>query len=41
MNLLIVGVSVREGRSGQKVTEWFTKKVEKDGRFTADLVDLK
>lgn len=41
MNLLVVTTSVREGRSGQKVTEWFTKQVKEDGRFDVDVVDLK
>lgn len=41
MNLLIVTTSVREGRSGKKVTDWFVKQVEKDGRFAPDVVDLK
>lgn len=41
MKLLVVTTSVREGRSGKKVTDWFVKQVEKDGRFTPDVVDLK
>lgn len=41
MKLLIVGVSTRKGRAGKNVTDWFTKQVEKDGRFEADVVDLK
>ena len=41
MNLLIVTTSVRKGRSGEKVTNWFVDQVEKDGRFTPDVVDLK
>lgn len=41
MKLLVVETSVRESRAGEKVTKWFIDKVEKDGRFTIDFVDLK
>lgn len=39
--LLVVTASVREGRVGTKVADWFYKEVEKDGRFEAARVDLK
>lgn len=41
MKLLVVGVSTRKGRAGKKVADWFVSKVEKDGRFDVDFVDLK
>lgn len=41
MKLLVVTASVREGRSGKKVTDWFVDQAEKDGRFEIDAVDLK
>lgn len=41
MKLLVVVASVREGRAGKKVGDWFNNFVEKDGRFEADPVDLK
>lgn len=41
MKLLIVAASVREGRAGRRVADWFVEQVEADGRFEADLVDLK
>lgn len=41
MKLLIVLGSVRKGRAGKRVADWFVKEVEKDGRFEVDLVDLK
>jgi len=41
MKLLIVTASVRQGRAGKKVTEWFTKQVTKNGNFEVDYVDLK
>lgn len=41
MNVLIVLASVREGRAGKKVADWFEAQVKKDGRFNATLVDLK
>ena len=41
MKLLVVAASVRKGRAGLKVAEWFTEQVKKDGRFEPELVDLK
>lgn len=41
MKLLVVATSVREGRVGKKVADWFVGEVEKDGKFEVDLVDLK
>jgi NAD(P)H-dependent FMN reductase len=41
MKLLVVATSVREGRSGKKVADWFVGQVEKGGKFEVDLVDLK
>lgn len=41
MKLLVVVASVREGRAGIQVADWFIKKVEADGRFEIDFVDLK
>lgn len=41
MKLLVVLASTRKGRSGKKVSDWFKAQVEKDGRFEADVVDLK
>lgn len=41
MKLLVVLASVREGRAGKQVADWFLGQVEKDGRFEPDLVDLK
>lgn len=41
MKLLVVTVSVRKGRAGGKVTDWFVEQVKKDGRFTPNVVDLK
>lgn len=41
MRLLVVGVSTRAGRAGEKVANWFVDQVEKDGRFEIDFVDLK
>ena len=41
MKLLIVLASVREGRAGKNVADWFVGQVEKDARFEVDLVDLK
>lgn len=41
MKLLVVTTSVRKGRAGKQVTDWFLKQVEADGRFTVDHVDLK
>lgn len=41
MKLLVITASVRKGRAGKKVSDWFVKQVEKDGRFEVDFVDLK
>ncbi len=41
MKLLVVLASVRDGRMGKKVADWFTEQVETDGRFEIDSVDLK
>src|SRR6218665_3150353 len=41
MKLLVVLASVRKGRSGEKVADWFVDQVQKDARFEVDLVDLK
>lgn len=41
MKLLVVTASVRKGRAGKKVGDWFVGQVEKDGRFEVDHVDLK
>lgn len=41
MKLLVVAASVRKGRAGKKVADWFVSQAEKDGRFEVDLVDLK
>lgn len=41
MKLLVVLASVRNGRSGEKVANWFVDQVKKDGRFEPELVDLK
>ena len=41
MKLLIVLSSVRKGRAGEKVANWFTDYVKKDGRFEPTVVDLK
>lgn len=41
MKLLVVLASVREGRSGGKVADWFVDQVKADGRFESNLVDLK
>lgn len=41
MKLLVVLSSVREGRVGKQVADWLVGQIEKDGRFTVDLVDLK
>lgn len=41
MKLLVVASSVREGRAGKKVADWFVEQVKKDGRFEPELVDLK
>ena len=41
MKLLVVLASVRKGRNGEKVANWFADEVKKDGRFEPELVDLK
>ena len=41
MKLLVVTASVREGRVGEKVTNWFAQQVKSDGRFDLEIVDLK
>lgn len=41
MKLLIVLASVRNGRAGKQVAQWFKGQVEEDGRFEIDFVDLK
>ncbi|MCA9309212.1 NAD(P)H-dependent oxidoreductase [Candidatus Saccharibacteria bacterium] len=40
MKILIVIASVRNGRSGAKVADWFNDQVTKDGRFESEVVDL-
>ena len=41
MKLLVVLASVRKGRNGKKVADWFVDQAKNDGRFEVDLVDLK
>ena len=41
MKLLIVSTSVREGRNGRKIANWFMEKARADTRFEVDFVDLK
>lgn len=41
MKLLVVAASVREGRAGKNVADWFVGQVKKDARFEVGLVDLK
>lgn len=41
MKLLVVLSSVRKGRAGTKVADWFVNKVKEDGRFEPELIDLK
>lgn len=41
MKLLVVTVSVRNGRNGTKVTDWFVDQVKTDGQFEPEIVDLK
>lgn len=41
MKLLVVTASVRKGRAGEHVANWFVGQVKKDGRFDVDHVDLK
>ncbi len=40
LNLAVIIGSVREGRFGPVVANWFTERAERDGRFTVDLIDL-
>ncbi len=41
MKLLVVTASVRKGRAGAKVADWFADRVKEDGRFEVLRVDLK
>ncbi len=41
MKLLVILSSVRQGRNGEKVANWFMDQVKADGRFEPELVDLK
>lgn len=41
MKLLVVTASVRNGRNGAKVTDWFVEQVKADGQFESEVVDLK
>lgn len=41
MKLLVVLSSVRKGRAGAKITDWFVEQVKADSTFDVDLVDLK
>lgn len=41
MKLLVVAASVRKGRAGRKVADWFVDQVKQDGRFEPELLDLK
>ncbi|MEU8378008.1 NAD(P)H-dependent oxidoreductase [Streptosporangium sp. NPDC048865] len=40
LNLAVIIGSVREGRFGPVVANWFAERAERHGRFTVDLVDL-
>ncbi len=40
-NLLVVIASVRPGRVGESVADWFTPIAEADDRFTVEVADLK
>ncbi|MGW2562352.1 NADPH-dependent FMN reductase [Streptomyces sp. NPDC001514] len=40
LNLAVITGSVREGRFGPVVAEWFVEQARQHGRFTVDLVDL-
>jgi NAD(P)H-dependent FMN reductase len=40
LNLAVIIGSVREGRFGPVVANWFVEQVEQHGRFTVDLIDL-
>lgn len=41
VKLLVVTASVRRGRAGKKVTDWFVEQVKKNSDFTPYVVDLK
>jgi NAD(P)H-dependent FMN reductase len=41
MKLLVVTTSVREGRAGEKVANWFAEQAKQDGRFDVEQLDLK
>jgi len=41
MKLLVITASVRNGREGKKVSDWFTNIVKQDDRFELTAVDLK
>lgn len=41
MKLLVVVASVREGRVGSKVADWFVGQAKDGGQFEVDVVDLK
>jgi len=41
INLLVVIASVRPGRVGEPVANWFTPIAEADGRFQVEVADLK
>ncbi|MEV6104675.1 NAD(P)H-dependent oxidoreductase [Streptomyces sp. NPDC051940] len=40
LNLAVITGSVREGRFGPVVTDWFTRQAGEHGRFTVDVIDL-
>ncbi|MEU4409461.1 NAD(P)H-dependent oxidoreductase [Streptosporangium sp. NPDC023963] len=40
LKLAVIIGSVREGRFGPVVANWFTERAERHGRFTVDLIDL-
>lgn len=40
LNLAVIIGSVREGRFGPVVANWFTERAERHGGFTVDLIDL-
>ncbi|GAA4188562.1 NAD(P)H-dependent oxidoreductase [Streptosporangium oxazolinicum] len=40
LNLAVIIGSVREGRFGPVVANWFTERARRDSRFTVDLIDL-
>ncbi len=41
MKLLVITTSVREGRAGENVAQWFTQQATKDGSFEVETLDLK